>query len=104
MPAWRLHDLRKIFSTGTHELGIAHETVKEMMGHRIEEQEGAPGIYDHARLRNLEHKRDALRDWADYVEQLVGGHVVRFPERRVVALIRLTATESPRYQCYSRTH
>ena len=85
MPAWRLHHLRSIFSTGMRELGVDHETVKELMSHQIEEQEGAAGVYNHARLRRLQRKEAALREWADYVEKLVGANVVTLADRRTAS-------------------
>jgi integrase len=71
MPAWTLHDFRRLISTTMHErLGIAPHIVESILGH-VGHQAGTPGRYNLSLYR--EEKRRALQRWGEYVCALVEG-------------------------------
>jgi integrase len=62
MPAWTLHDFRRLISTTLHErLGVAPHIVDVILGH-VGHQAGTAGRYNLALYR--EEKRRALERWA----------------------------------------
>jgi integrase len=79
MPEWRLHDLRRAFSTGLHEkLGVQPHIVEECLGHATFRQ-GVASVYNKAEYRN--EKRRALELWAEHLTAIVEGR-----EQKVVPL------------------
>lgn len=67
--AWTLHDLRRTFSTGLNNMGIAPHIVELLLGHALP---GVMAIYN--RSLYLPEKLDALNKWYDRLELLVGNH------------------------------
>jgi integrase len=78
MPAWTLHDCRRVISTKLHEFGVAPHIVEAILGH-VGHQAGTPGRYNKATYRA--EKAAALALWADHVLGLVEGR-----RSKVVAL------------------
>jgi integrase len=71
MPAWTLHDFRRLLSTTLHEqLGILPHVVEAALGH-VGHQAGTPGRYNLSLYR--EEKRRALQRWAEHVMAIVTG-------------------------------
>lgn len=66
---WTLHDLRRTFSTGLNNMGIAPHIVELMLGHALP---GVMAIYN--RSLYLPEKLDALNKWHDRLELLAGNH------------------------------
>jgi hypothetical protein len=84
MPAWTVHDFRRLISTTMHErLRIAPHIVEAVLGH-VGHQAGTPGRYNLALYR--EEKRRALERWAAHIEQVVTGRkpgtIVKLRKRR----------------------
>jgi integrase len=68
VPAWTLHDFRRLISTAMHErLGIAPHVVEAVLGH-VGHQAGTPGRYNLALYRD--EKRRALERWAEHLAGL----------------------------------
>jgi hypothetical protein len=81
MPAWTLHDFRRLISTTVHDrLGVPPHIVEAILGH-VGHQAGTAGRYNLALYRA--EKARALALWAGHVETIVGGR-----EGRVVAFGR----------------
>lgn len=66
---WRLHDLRRTFSTGMNDLGIPPHIVELLLGHSLG---GIMAVYN--RSLYLPEKLDALNKWYDRLELLAGNH------------------------------
>ncbi len=66
---WTLHDLRRTFSTGLNNMGIAPHIVELLLGHALP---GVMAIYN--RSLYLPEKLDALNKWHDRLELLAGNH------------------------------
>ncbi|HAX4946193.1 TPA: site-specific integrase [Escherichia coli] len=66
---WTLHDLRRTFSTGLNNMGIALHIVELLLGHALP---GVMAIYN--RSLYLPEKLDALNKWYDRLELLAGNH------------------------------
>lgn len=62
---WRLHDLRRTFSTGMNDLGIPPHIVELLLGHSLG---GVMAVYN--RSQYLPEKLDALNKWIDRLELL----------------------------------
>lgn len=75
---WTLHDLRRTFSTGLNNMGIAPHIVELMLGHALP---GVMAIYN--RSLYLPEKLDALNKWYERLEVLSGNHknVVLLPAK-----------------------
>jgi integrase len=67
---WRLHDLRRTTASGMARLGINLPVIEKVLNHVSSSFAGIVGVYQ--RHEFAEEKRQALQQWADYVEQLVG--------------------------------
>jgi integrase len=68
VPAWTLHDFRRVISTAMHErLKIAPHIVEAVLGH-VGHQAGTPGKYNLSLYRD--EKRRALELWAQHVLKL----------------------------------
>jgi integrase len=57
-PCWRLHDLRRTFSTRLHDAGVEPLVIEALLAHK---QQGVAAIYNRASFR--ESKRAALASW-----------------------------------------
>ncbi len=69
---WRLHDLRRTFSTRLHdELGIAPHVVEELLGHVSGHKSGVAGVYNKAQYSK--EKAIALARWAEHLTAIVTG-------------------------------
>ncbi|HFW5176693.1 TPA: tyrosine-type recombinase/integrase [Salmonella enterica subsp. enterica serovar Potsdam] len=66
---WTLHDLRRTFSTGLNNMGIAPHIVELLLGHALP---GVMAIYN--RSLYLPEKLDALNKWHERLELLAGNH------------------------------
>ncbi len=66
---WTLHDLRRTFSTGLNNMGIAPHIVELLLGHALP---GVMAVYN--RSLYLPEKLDALNKWHDRLELLAGNH------------------------------
>jgi integrase len=69
--AWRIHDLRRVFSTGLGELGIFPHVAESILNHVSGTRSGVAGLYNRATHENA--KKEALTQWGDHVAALVGG-------------------------------
>ena len=71
MPAWVLHDFRRLVSTTLHDqLGVAPHIVESILGH-IGHQAGTAGRYNLALYR--EEKRRALERWSVHLAAIISG-------------------------------
>ncbi|MGE3872318.1 MAG: tyrosine-type recombinase/integrase [Parvibaculaceae bacterium] len=59
---WRLHDLRRSFSTGIGELGFAPHVIEAALNHISGEKAGVAGVYNHAKY--ADDCRRAFAAWA----------------------------------------
>ncbi|CNI21574.1 tyrosine-type recombinase/integrase [Yersinia pekkanenii] len=66
---WRLHDLRRTFSTGMNDLGIPPHIVELLLGHSLG---GVMAVYN--RSQYLPEKLDALNKWIERLDVLAGNH------------------------------
>jgi len=73
-----LHDIRRTVRTGLSRLGVDEATAEMVIGHV---PQGIIKVYDqHDRL---DERREALKRWADYLDQLkAGAEVIRLPVRQ----------------------
>ena len=70
IPAWRLHDLRRTFSTRGNDLGIAPHVIEAALNHVSGSKAGVAGNYNFAVYAN--EKRAAMAIWSDHVLSLAG--------------------------------
>ncbi len=61
--SWRLHDLRRTFTTHLNDLGVAPHVVEQLLGHTLA---GVMAVYN--RSQYLPEKRDALTLWMVQLE------------------------------------
>lgn len=66
---WRLHDLRRTFSTGMSDIGVAPHIVELLLGHTLG---GVMAVYN--RSQYLPEKLDALNRWVERLELISGNH------------------------------
>ncbi|HHL2709058.1 TPA: tyrosine-type recombinase/integrase [Yersinia enterocolitica] len=66
---WRLHDLRRTFSTGMNDLGISPHIVELLLGHSLG---GVMAVYN--RSQYLPEKLDALNKWIERLDVMAGNH------------------------------
>lgn len=66
---WTLHDLRRTFSTGLNDMGIAPHIVELLLGHALP---GVMAVYN--RSLYLPEKLDALNKWIERLDLLAGNH------------------------------
>ncbi len=72
LPAWRLHNLRRSFSTKLHdELGIAPHIVEACLNHVSGHRAGVAGVYNRAVYGK--EKTIALSRWAEHLLAIVSG-------------------------------
>jgi len=75
MPAWTLHDFRRLASTTMHErLGIQPHVVEACLGH-VGHQRGTPGRYNLALYRA--DKATAMARWGEFVTSVVEGRATK---------------------------
>lgn len=58
IPLWRLHDLRRTFSTRLHDAGVEPLVVEALLAHK---QQGVAAVYNRASFRHA--KKAALQTW-----------------------------------------
>lgn len=63
---WTIHDLRRTFATGLRSLGVDRLTVSKCLNHA---EAGITQVYD--RYSADPEKREALKKWAEHIQQLV---------------------------------
>jgi integrase len=66
VPPWRLHDLRRTFSTRLHDAGIDPIVIEALLAHK---QQGVAAVYNRASFR--EAKLMALTRWHEIVREVV---------------------------------
>ena len=70
MPAWRIHDLRRVTSTGMNDIGVFPHVVEAVLNHVSgAAKAGVAGVYNKAKYNP--EKRAALNQWADHVARIV---------------------------------
>jgi integrase len=70
MPAWRIHDLRRVASTGMNDIGVFPHVVEAVLNHVSgAAKAGVAGTYNKAKYNP--EKRAALEAWADHVRGIV---------------------------------
>ncbi|HGM6667557.1 TPA: tyrosine-type recombinase/integrase [Serratia marcescens] len=74
---WRLHDLRRTFSTYLNDLGVAPHIVELLLGHSLG---GVMAVYNRSLYMN--EKLDALNIWLDELQKIAGKNVFCFPVSR----------------------
>lgn len=68
MPAWCVHDLRRIFASGCARLGVRIETVERALNHSSGSFRGIVGVYQ--KYDFASEKREALTKWAAHIAAL----------------------------------
>jgi integrase len=71
IPAWTVHDLRRVCSTGMNEIGIEPHIVEAILGHVSGTRGGIAGRYNFALYES--QKATALNRWAEHVAAIVEG-------------------------------
>jgi integrase len=66
---WTLHDLRRTCASNLAKLGVSIAVIEQILNHRGGSLAGVTGVY--IRHQFEKEKREALQQWADYVERLV---------------------------------
>ena len=69
IPAWRIHDLRRTAASGMAKLGVAPHVIEKALNHSTGQISGVAGIYN--RHEYADEKKQALAQWAQYVDGLV---------------------------------
>jgi integrase len=82
IPPWRLHDLRRTAVTGMVELDIAPHVVEAVVNHVSGHKGGVAGIYNRSTMDK--QKRDALENWATYIQALTTPKVVPIKRREAL--------------------
>jgi integrase len=72
IPAWTIHDLRRVCSTGMNEIGIEPHIVEAILGHVSGTRGGIAGRYNFALYES--QKATALHRWAEHVAAIVEDH------------------------------
>jgi integrase len=73
IPAWTIHDLRRVASTSMNEIGIEPHIVEAILGHVSGTRGGIAGRYNYALYEN--QKATALSRWAEHVAAIVESRV-----------------------------
>jgi integrase len=80
---WRLHDVRRTFSTGLNKIGIEPHLVEATLNHYSGHRAGVAGVYN--QYAYLPEKTAALQRWCDQVIGLVEGRAAKvLPIKRKV--------------------
>jgi integrase len=66
MTAWRLHDLRRTFSTRLHDAGVEPIVIEALLAHK---QQGVAAVYNRASFRDA--KRTALERWHSLLNEIL---------------------------------
>jgi integrase len=66
---WTLHDLRRTCASNLAKLGVSIAVIEQILNHRGGSLAGVAGVY--IRHQFEREKREALQQWADYIEGLV---------------------------------
>jgi integrase len=69
MLPWRLHDLRRTFSTRLHDAGVEPIVIEALLAHK---QQGVAAVYNRASFR--EAKRTALQKWHALLAKVISHH------------------------------
>ena len=77
---WTLHDLRRTAASGMARLGVSLVVIEKILNHVSGSLAGIVGVYQ--RHEFADEKRQALQQWADYVERLVSERAIRIGEAR----------------------
>jgi integrase len=81
IPAWRVHDLRRVVATNLQRLGINLQVIEAVLGHVGGSRSGIVSVYQ--RHSFDPEKRIALEAWAREVERIVDGKPTKvLPLRR----------------------
>jgi integrase len=70
IPSWRVHDLRRVCSTGMNEIGIPPWIVEAVLNH-VSGSSSISRVYNRAPFEN--EKGMALIRWSSHVADIVGG-------------------------------
>jgi integrase len=65
---WTLHDLRRTCATQLGELGVQPHHIESVLNHYSGHRAGVAGVYQRAKYEP--EMRDALRRWADHLDQI----------------------------------
>jgi integrase len=71
IPAWAIHDLRRVFATGAAEIGIQPHIIEAVLNHVSGHKGGVAGIYNRAAYEA--EKATALSRWAEHVAAIIEG-------------------------------
>jgi integrase len=71
IPAWVIHDLRRVFSTGAAEIGIEPHIIEAILNHISGHKAGVAGRYNLALYEN--QKAIALHRWAEHIAGIIEG-------------------------------
>jgi len=66
LPPWRLHDLRRTFSTRLHDAGIDPIVIEALLAHK---QQGVAAVYNRASFRDA--KKSALLRWHEIIAAIL---------------------------------
>jgi integrase len=69
LPAWRLHDLRRVLATNLQRLGVRLEVVETLLGHIAGSRAGIIGVYQRHQFEA--EAREALELWAAEIGRIV---------------------------------
>jgi integrase len=78
---WRVHDLRRTFSTNMHALKIAPHIVEACLNHISGHKAGVAGTYN--RYEYLDEKHDAVERWARWIEPVTERDLYEKHERHL---------------------
>jgi integrase len=71
IPRWVIHDLRRTAVTHMAEMGIRTDVIELIVNHVSGARAGVAGTYNRSEL--LDERRQALAQWAQQIERIVGG-------------------------------
>ena len=75
IPPWRLHDLRRTFSTNLNKIGIQPHVVEACLNHVTGSQGRVASVYN--KYHYLPEKIQAVNRWAEHVAGLVEGRTAK---------------------------
>jgi integrase len=75
---WQFHDLRRTLATNLQRLGVRLEVTESILNHTAGSRAGIVGVYQ--RHDWADEKRDALQRWADCLDALVSGRIMRISD------------------------
>jgi hypothetical protein len=70
LPAWHVHDLRRVMTHGLAQLGIAPHVADKVLAHASGAISGVAAVYN--RYEYLEERKAALAAWGNRVAEIVG--------------------------------